>query len=373
MRITCIIKELACGGAQKILLILSDYLNRRGHAVTFLYNGGVSEGEFYDIPQNLKKMYFHPDASRDYRWYNLAGMIRRTRACRQSILETQPDVAISFVDICNINVLMALSRTSVPVVVSERCDPTLYHIPWRWNLLRRIYYPKADCVVVQSKKVQDWSRNLWPAWKTQIIPNMVLPPKPVVYKKLNGDDFALINIGRLVKQKRQDHIIQAFASLTNDFKRWRLYILGEGHLRSSLEAEIQKYNLQNKVTLLGSVKAPEAYLAGADLFIFSSLFEGFPNAIAEAMSYGLPAVSYDCPSGPDVIIRHEIDGLLVENGNVDALRDSMARLMANDEMRKEYGIRAKEVTERFHPDRIVDQWEDVLKNVLENRVQTQTR
>jgi glycosyltransferase involved in cell wall biosynthesis len=121
------------------------------------------------------------------------------------------------------------------------------------------------------------------------------------------------------------------------------------------------------VTFVGNVQLPETFLRGADLFVLPSRFEGFPNALCEAMACGLPVIAADCPTGPREIIRPEVDGLLVATENPEALARAMARLMNDEKLRRELGRRAREITERFSLTEIDRCWERLFVEVLSTR------
>jgi GalNAc-alpha-(1->4)-GalNAc-alpha-(1->3)-diNAcBac-PP-undecaprenol alpha-1,4-N-acetyl-D-galactosaminyltransferase len=110
-------------------------------------------------------------------------------------------------------------------------------------------------------------------------------------------------------------------------------------------------------------------LRGCDAFVLSSRFEGFPNALLEAMALGLPSISVDCPSGPADIIRHEIDGLLVPPGDVPALAAAIRRLLSDDPLRVRLGQEALGVVDRFSSERYYARWEAVLRKESPESVQ----
>ncbi|HEY6972058.1 MAG TPA: glycosyltransferase, partial [Candidatus Angelobacter sp.] len=158
--------------------------------------------------------------------------------------------------------------------------------------------------------------------------------------------------------------LPAFARIAGRHPDWSLTIIGQGPLRSKLEEQSKSLNLADRVRFAGEVTDPFSLLCAADLFVFSSRFEGFGMALAEAMACGLPAVSFDCPSGPAEIIRHEVDGILVPSENVNALAAALDRLMSDPEERKRLAARAPEAETRFNPEKILAQWQELLNQLL---------
>lgn len=168
-------------------------------------------------------------------------------------------------------------------------------------------------------------------------------------------------MGRLDRQKGFDLLIEAFSRIAAKHPDWSVHILGDGSERAALEALIESKHLAGRVVLRGWVDDPVAELRAAELFVLSSRFEGFPNALLEAMACGLPAVACDCPGGPAEIIRAGTDGLLVPPEDTAALAAALEQLMSDDELRARLAGRASEVKRRFSVERFFEQWEAVLR------------
>lgn len=362
MRITCIIYSLSAGGAERVMTWLADRLTKAGHEVSLVTY--TSLPDYYAQPDGVTRHRAGEGLPPYCRWFRLGCHFRRFLNIRQAIRESRPDVVVSFINITNCLVLLAtrfLGR-SVPVVVSERADPREHKIGWKWSLLRSLTYPLAHAVVVQTEDVAAWARSRWPRWRVAVVANAVDIPAGVDQEPAlpQAATHNIVAMGRLVEQKGFDLLLEAFAPLAQRHPGWALTILGEGNRRAALVDQARALGIADRVHLPGVVNPPYRALAQADIFVLSSRFEGFPNALLEAMAMGAPAVSFDCPSGPGDIIRPGVDGLLVPAGDVVALRGALATLMDDETRRRAMGHRATEVRRRFAPEAIYLSWADIL-------------
>ncbi|NEO02748.1 MAG: glycosyltransferase family 4 protein, partial [Moorea sp. SIO3I7] len=174
----------------------------------------------------------------------------------------------------------------------------------------------------------------------------------------------ITSIGRLTKQKGFDILINAFPKIAHNYPDWQILIIGEGQLRPELLALINRLNLSNRVVLVGRLSNPFPVLKKSEFFVMASRWEGFPMAHCEALACGLPVIATDCLTGPKEIIRHNVDGVLVPNEDVEALATAMENLMSNSAERQRLASRATEVTKRFALEKILQDWEKLFQEVI---------
>lgn len=261
----------------------------------------------------------------------------------------------------NITTILATLGLKIPVIVSERVDPSQHPIGLLQNFLRKVTYPLADHIVVQTTQIQNYfPKKLHP--RISIIPNPVsLPSNGSHLPNIDYERKKIIATGRLEAQKGFDLLLQAFSVVHDKHPEWELVIWGEGSKRPALEALRAYLKLEAHVHLPGLTNNIIQILSEGSLFVLSSRYEGFPNSLCEAMAVGLPVIAFDCGSGAADIIRHNIDGLLVPAQNVDALSNAMLRLIQDFELRKQYGNCAKEIVDRFSLEKILDKWNAIKR------------
>jgi glycosyltransferase involved in cell wall biosynthesis len=197
------------------------------------------------------------------------------------------------------------------------------------------------------------------------IPNIVPQTNHDAIVKKQNDKKIIINIGRIDLQKRQDILVKAFAKIAHKFKdSWEVHIYGTAQdkkYKNNIENFIKNNNLSDLVLLKGATKDPLRELKNADIFAFPSAYEGFPLALGEAMSIGLPSIGFENAPGVNELIRDGESGFLCKN--IDDFADKLEILMKNEDLRNVMGINAHESMKQYSAGKIWAMWEELLKNL----------
>jgi GalNAc-alpha-(1->4)-GalNAc-alpha-(1->3)-diNAcBac-PP-undecaprenol alpha-1,4-N-acetyl-D-galactosaminyltransferase len=362
-RVTLVIDGLAAGGAQREISVMANYWASRGWPVTLLTLAGAATPAFPLNPA-IALTPLGTARPRTSAIVRVLGKGRHVPVLRKAIRDSRPDVVISFLDRVNVLTLLATRGLGLPVVVSERTEPAEYHVGWTWERLRAWTYPFAGALVAQTASALRYFPPA-PGRIDRVIPNPVVRVQAATEPStLARPPYRVIGMGRLGPEKGFDRLLEAFARVAARFSEWELEIWGEGLERAALEKLKNELGLGARARLPGFADDPIQRMRAAELFVLSSRFEGFPNVLGEAMACGLAVISYDCPSGPGDMIRHEVDGLLVPpEGGVDALAAALARLMGDPAERRRLAARAIEVVERFDLGRVMGLWDDLLAAV----------
>ncbi|OHB73515.1 MAG: hypothetical protein A2W17_09125 [Planctomycetes bacterium RBG_16_41_13] len=367
MNITLVISSLSSGGAERVMSTMANYWTEKGWKITMITLDSTAS-DFYELHHNVKRIALGLMHDSNNPLVAIRNNIIRLIKLRSSIKLSKPDIVISFVDRMNIMTLLASRGLGFKVIISERTDPAYHNCGRIWSLLRNLTYPWADAIVVQSNKVRQWIEKIVKKGTTLVIPNPIsnvngktnLEHSDTAFRGNTKSKQIIIAMGRLSAEKGFDLLLNAFAKTIHFHPNWCLIIFGDGKDRDTLIQLVNDLGIAELVSLPGRVNNPMQFLRQAEMFVLSSRYEGFPNALLEAMACGLPVVSFDCPSGPREIIRDGIDGLLVPPEDVNALAAAMNQLMTDEALRKHLTARAPEVLERFGVEKVMGMWEKLL-------------
>ncbi|WP_145174112.1 glycosyltransferase family 4 protein [Gimesia aquarii] len=369
-RLTITVPSLSFGGAEGVATMMANHWAHVGDSVTLITLDSAKTDTF-TLSESVQRYALGVMQDSKHLIQAVFNNRLRVRRLREMVTESRPDVVISLTDRMNVLTLLAARKANWPVLISERSDPRHHPIGRLWSFLRKRTYPRAIKLIVQTQGVAEFFKSWMRPLQIEVIPNAVPIPRsaqvPIVTEQsLNSrpESNVIFGMGRLSYEKGFDLLIDAFTLLAAEFPEWKLCILGEGPLRESLQATIDERGLQNQIELKGWVEDPELILDQGKLFVLPSRYEGFPNALLQAMSRGLACISLDCDSGPAEIIRSGIDGLLIPPGNVTEMANTLKHLMSDKTLRKKFAVNALEVTQRFSVTQYFQHWDQLINQSI---------
>ncbi|ODS41482.1 MAG: glycosyltransferase [Candidatus Altiarchaeales archaeon WOR_SM1_79] len=395
------------GGAERVASVLGTELNKRGYPVDLLtyYNYKeryVFEGEYYSFNEVLESSVF----------VKFKKLITRPLAISKFCKDHHTDIVISFIEKSNFYAILSkIFKNKSKIIACVHNNPeTNYQkgiVARVTNYLIKKLYPRADKIVVVSKEIKEilCASYKIPRNKIEVMYNphninqyieKSTEPLEERYLKIFKNSYVFINIGRLSEQKAQWYLIRSFKKVTEKHKNAKLIILGDGELKGELINLVKKLNLGGSVFLLGNQTNPFKLLKHSQCFVLTSLWEGLPNALIEALSVNLPIISTDCKTGPREILEPELKineeikyphpakyGILIkpferkmvfEDLNDKPLtkqEKDFAELMIEIMENNELGERYKKGIERardFDIEKTIKEWEGLFKNYNDNKL-----
>ena len=225
------------------------------------------------------------------------------------------------------------------------------------GLINPIIYSGAERLILQTETSRRLLSPKYRSCKTIVIPNPVeIPTKtfPMANRRR-----IIINVGSLGRLKNQEFLLKTFAGLP-DNTQWILRFVGDGPDRARLQDRAVMLGVAKNVEFLGQREDVDALLSESQVFAFTSLSEGLPNALAEALAHGCACISFDCPTGPSDLIEHDDNGILVKLGEDREYAVQLGRLMRNEQLRARLGKRASKSMQRYAAGAVLQQFENVL-------------
>mgnify|MGYP006097100957 CR=1 FL=1 len=366
--IVVIASAMNMGGAQRVMSILCNHWSQNGHAVTLIATFSGEKINHYQLNEDVVLKYLNNNPL--FPKNKALNLVWKLIHLRRLIKSQNPDVVISF--LTRVNVASALSMIGIksPLIISERTWPPFASLNNKFFWIYRILFKSVDRIIVQTDKSKTWLVQNFPGNNVKVIPNPAVYPVPLSNERsvhpnsvISQNKKVILASGRLHKYKQFDLLIRAFLQLKDKHLDWDLVILGDGEERDSLNSMVVDFGITDRVYFPGSVGNISEWYDRADLFVLSSILEGFPNVLLEAMTYGLPCISFDCDTGPRDMIQDGVNGILVkpddrESGLVNALN----KLIPNEELRSEFTRNSILLRDKYSISSVMQKWDNVLND-----------
>ena len=355
-----LIPTLKSGGAERVVSILSNALANDYQVIIFTF---YESKPFYTLGEKVKVVVCQDSIMQSKNMiHSVANHFKLIRKIIKQVRANEIDIIIGFMTTASIYTVITSKILKIPSIISERVHPDYSSIGKVWFRLRKFLYPKADTLVVQTESIKNYFSPFVKEQRLKIINNPIAPD--LVSKKENLErNNVVLNVGRLDHQKNQDLLIRAFHQINNE--KWKLLIIGEGNNRSKYQDLIDSLNLNDDVKLLGNITDMPKYYNTSKIFVSTSRFEGSPNALIEALYYGLSCISTDCPSGPSELIINDVNGFLVPVEGEEELIVKLSELMKNASLRRRLSENTQVNSNHFNIDHIKLHWIEIIDNLLD--------
>ncbi|WP_428897504.1 Glycosyltransferase involved in cell wall bisynthesis [Parelusimicrobium proximum] len=352
MKVLIVIPTLGLGGAERVALYQAEAFKKAGYDTSLLTTYAAED--FYTLPSDIPRIRLDLPQTPFYK--NPVKLWQRFSMLNKTFKQESPDIIIIHMD-----VFAALTAwiSGIKYIFAEHTD--MFSMPA--GIKKKFTIKKAAAAVVLT----DADAGLVKKWggKPEIIYNPAVPPpldndkRPPFLKEKNN----VTAVARLTKQKGFDMLIEAWARIDESIRQdWQLTIVGSGEEHDSLEKAVAESKIKN-IVLPGFYKNVGAVYKYSDILVVSSRWEAFPMSLCEGMSWGAPVVSFKV-RGTDVIVRDEEDGFLVPKGDVGSLSKRLAELMSDEQKRKSFSEKAKEVCDRFSPEKFFRSYETLVKKII---------
>ena len=357
-KIGFVIGTLSSGGAERVISTLSNELIERFDITIITFSKSTP---FYALDSRIKVVSCIEKANKPKSMLDSL-QLNYTLVKRISSISKREkiDILIGFITSANVLTVIASKLNGIPSIISERNNPLVEDVPRLWEILRKYTYPKTDTLVLQTKGIKKLYEKKIRPHKITILPN----PISAELSKLRANDAKkeniILSVGRLDKNKCHDELITAFKTI--DPKGWKVKIIGDGNKKKVLTELIERYNLTDRIEIISKVKNIDKYYNEASIFVFTSKTEGFPNALMEAMHFGLPCISTDCNFGPSDLINSGENGFLIPVNDQEELTKKLSQLIDNKSLQKKFSDNAKKTTEDYMSKNVVSQWEALINS-----------
>lgn len=360
-----IIFHLNCleqGGAERVVTNLAHQFADNGYEV-IITTQWIGENEFV-LQDNIRRVNLGLREN-DKNKNRITQYLLRIKYLREFIKIEKPDIVIAFMKKANYRAVQATMFTNIPALISVRMDPVGHYDSIVDRIQTTLLFNRAKGIVFQTEGQRGFfSKNIQKGSK--IILN------PINDKYLGRDSVAerskvIMHSGRLVDFKNQINLITAFSKIKSIYSEYTLKLFGGDSFdgtKEILEAYIKENGLEDSVKLMGASDNLAEEMESGAFYVFTSDWEGLPNALLEAMAIGMPVIATDCPcGGPGTVIRHKENGYLIPIKDVDAIVEAMEYFIQNQNEVNQYGIEARKISEIANGDTVFRQWKEYIDEI----------
>jgi glycosyltransferase involved in cell wall biosynthesis len=241
------------------------------------------------------------------------------------------------------------------VIITEHGGINAYNFVYK--IVKAWLYTKARCYVVPTRTDAEAYKDL--NFPVEYIPHF---KSKLDYVRSDLSKKVVLSIGRMTEAKRQWIMIDVWNKIVNEhnIEDWVLHLVGDGNLKHQINNKIITLGLQEYVKILPPIQNVDNYYKDSSIFMLTSHSEGFGMVLLEAISFGLPCISYDCPSGPRDIVENEVNGYLIPMDDFEGLRNATLNLIIDSEKLHKLANGAYNTSLKWNDEAILNKWKKIL-------------
>ncbi len=331
------------GGTERVATFIANSLSNHKYNVGIVSLMGKHTIPYYSLSSDV-----------NYKILDGFSLINLVRVLYQHKVETIISVSMGRLSF-KLSLLHALLRLKGKLILSEHIA---YETSPRWiRVLKRLSYHFADELVLLTQHDRSILDGKVKA-NVSVISNASAFPVQGT-DSLEKKNKTVLAVGRLTYQKAFDRLLHIWAAIV-DKNGWELRIIGDGEDRCKLQQIIDDNGLADTVSLLPAAKNIDIEYTNASILAMTSHYEGLPLVLIESKAFGLPAIAFDCKTGPRELISDGVDGFLITDGDMEAYKDKLLYLMNSDDERKKMQLASLSAAERYSPEVIIKEWMRLL-------------
>lgn len=358
MKICILLGTLAGGGAERTAIYLTEYGIKNGWEIDIVT---LTDTKFYEVPKGCNYIYLTKDSKRKNIFVRIKNAILRKYRFNKYIKENKPDILFPIL-FPAIIYTYGISK-KIPVIGSERSGPQFLKNKLK-IFIRNNLFKRCTGLIFQTQAAMDYYKQRF-KFNGVVIPNAI--GNAIAYefdKPCENRENKIVAMGRLVQEKNYETLIRAFDIIYQKYKDYRLDIYGAGAKKEELIEFAKQFGSFEAINFCGANPQALRLIYNAKCYVMSSISEGMPNALMEAMAIGVPVVSTDCPNGPSELIENEENGLLVEMKNPGKMAEAIERYIIDETFANRMAKNAMQIKESNSIENIGRQYFDYFSSFI---------
>ncbi|MGL5779360.1 glycosyltransferase family 4 protein [Cetobacterium sp.] len=343
------------GGTQRVTANLANEFIKKNEVI--ILNTGKDTGKkIFDLDKKIKIIFFNIETENKKSKFNKIINLLKVYVELKKYFKTQKSYQKTCIGIgIGYSYILSILKLDKAKKIGSQHNP--YSDNLIFDKIRYLLLNRLDFFITISKEMMNNTKERLHLKNCIYLPNFIETKEA---KKTELDNKRILSIGRFTSQKGFDYLIDIWKKVIEIEKNYKLIIVGEGPLEREIREKIKKNNLESSIEIKSSTKNINFYYLTSDLYVMTSRHEGLPMVLLEAMSFGLPIISFDCPTGPKELVSNEENGYLIECFNIDLFSKKIIELLNDKIKMSEFSKNSIKISKKYSKDTVIKRWEEII-------------